>query len=185
MEQQFQGGKYSQYYSDDQMNDEHNAYAREMGQDPRVMAMNYPELERRLNKRYPQNRGRMTQIPNRGRGPMPSSYGQRGPMPMQPYGPGGPIPMAQKKPGFFGNLFGKASSTVQQHFTPAEQQQLNECKMIVRNKGRSKMGGIMSMFGGKRRRTKSHKRKTHKRKTHKRKTHKRKTHKRKSHARKH
>lgn len=167
MSQQFQGGRYSQFYSDDQMNDEHNAYAREMGQNPSVMAMNYPELERRLNKRYPQNRGRMTQIPNRGRGPMPSSYG-----------PGGPMP--QQKPGFFGNLFGKASSTVQQHFTPAEQQQLNECKMIVRNKGRSKMGGIMSMFGGKRRRTKTHKRKTHKRKTHKRKTHKR-----KSHARKH
>ena len=182
--EQFQGGRYSQYFSDQQMNDEHNAYAREMGQDPRTMAMNYPVLEQRLNKRYPANMGRMTPTPNRGRGPMPMQpYGQRGQM--QSYGQGGPMPMPQKKTGFFGNLFGTASNTVQKHFTPEEQQQLNECKMIVHNKGKSKMGGIMGMFGGKRRRTKTHKRKTHKRKTHKRKSHRRKTHKRKTHRRKH
>lgn len=70
-------------------------------------------------------------------------------------------------------------SSASQHFTPEEQEKLNECKMIVRNKGVNKVSSMVGMGGKRRRRTKTHKRKTHRRKTHRRKTQRRKTRRRK------
>ena len=83
---------------------------------------------------------------------------------------------------YFSSLMNTAKNTLSsasQHFTPEEQQKLNECKMIVRNKGVTKVSSMIGMGGKRRRRTKTHRRKTHRRKTHRRKTHRRKTHRRK------
>lgn len=149
-------------YTDEEMMSEHRGYAQRMNQNPLDMRVRPAFLEKRLDARYPDRKQQM-----------------------QPNQPNQPTqPTQEKKQSFFGKLFGKASSTVQQHFTPEEQTKLRECKMIVHNKGTQKFTGMIGI-GGKRRRTKTHRRKTNKRKTHKRKMHKRKTHKRKSHARKH
>ena len=149
-------------YTDEEMRTEHRGYAQRMNTNPRDMQIRPSFLEKRLDARYP---GRKQQ--------------------MQPTQPTEPTqPTQEKKQSFLGKLLGKASSTVQQHFTPEEQTKLRECKMIVHNKGTQKFTGMIG-FGGKRRRTKTHRRKTHKRKIHKRKTHKRKMHKRKTNRRKH
>ena len=89
-----------------------------------------------------------------------------------------PMTSPPRRRGYLSSLMNTARNTLtsaSQHFTPEEQQKLNECKMIVRNKGVNKVSSMVGRGGKRRRRTKTHRRKTHRRKTRRRKTRRRKT----------
>ena len=93
-----------------------------------------------------------------------------------------PTTSSPRRRGYLSSLMNTARNTLtsaSQHFTPEEQQKLNECKMIVRNKGVNKVTSIMGMGGKRRRRTKTRKHKSRKHKSRKHKTRGRKSRRRK------